>query len=537
MPTPQYTAMAMHSTSSSNDDGGSDEEGLLAPRPFTLGRTTTANNTTLSSRPIYGRRSKSFDPRINSRVRNEERVPMDVRIRSSSNNSHTNVTAVRSPNKTQRESRRRRSAKDGAGMSTYWSTKYDASGGGHQHDDGDQENNIDTLEVCKESLSPDVADYRQVISHNNDRDQVVGSRSKSSKRRLSYPDDKEEENDHPVDSTSASLPTKKTSDTKERDKVKRRRMKRNNVNDDENIRPNDDDEKNEENLSFIESTQQDEEQQYIPESKSKQRHLQQQQQRRRRRSTITIRTKSNNGNIVMPGSTKKSHNNIQKLRDFAKANNGTATQYKATYHTGTRPIQDKNVPTSTSSGGGGGSNNNNNMIQNGQLIIKETSVTNKGNKGGNSYTFEGWKLPGKKQRGTSIYDSTRPKLMEVSDVVSSAVLTTCAPYLIVDTTVLNDVDAARVRKFVKEAKSGQTPMEFFAGGDDDDEEDENDDESEGGGEGDEEALFGGSMVSEEDNGGKDVGRKVLGDKSNTAGRTQSKGIGELELVQCASTMS
>jgi hypothetical protein len=157
------------------------------------------------------------------------------------------------------------------------------------------------------------------------------------------------------------------------------------------------------------------------------------------------------------------------------------------------------------------------MIQNGQLIIKETSVTCKGNKGGNSYLFEGWKLPGSKQRDSSIYDSTRPKLMIGGSDDKSAVLTTCAPHFILDPT-LNVMDAARVRKFVMEAKSGQTPMEFFACGEDNtDDVDENE-----GGEG-EETLFGGSMVSEEEDGGEaDVARKVLGDKSNTAGHTSLK---------------
>ena len=489
--------MMHHSSSNSSDD-------LLAPsstiekktttnavaatlssRPFTLGRTTTAATTSL--RPIYGRRSKSYDPRLNSRIRNDQRVPMDVKIIPSS-----------------RRSRHRRSENN--------VTRQRSEAGTKQGDDRGSKNGH-VLQVCKESMSPDVADY-QVIRR--DHDQLIANQAKSSKRRLSYPteDDKDEGNDHPVHNYT-SQPAKKTTGSKKKDDrtkvVKRRRMKRN-VNDDENIRPNYHYDA-EENLSFTETTADEKEEHNIQQSnKSKHRHSStgRTNATTTTNNTITIRTKSKNGGIVIPST--KSH--IKELRDLAKANNGTATQYKATYHTGAKPIHDKNATGSGSSS----SSSSRMMIQVGQLIIKETSVTSKGNKGGNSYSFEGWKLPGSKQRDSSIYDSTRPKLYKSSAVL----LTTNAPHLIVDT-ALTTADADRVRQFVMEAESGQTPMEFFAC--------ENDiDEGEDGGEG-EEALFGGSMVSEEENeGGIDAGRKVLGDKSNTAGRTQLKGKGEYDIL-------
>lgn len=90
----------------------SDEDYLLAPSPKKTTTTTTlvaatsrpfklTTTATTSSRAIYGRHSRSFDPRLNSRVRNEQRVPMDVRIRS---HSHENVT-LRPSKKVQRGSR------------------------------------------------------------------------------------------------------------------------------------------------------------------------------------------------------------------------------------------------------------------------------------------------------------------------------------------------------------------------------------------------------------------------------------------------
>lgn len=509
MPSPQYTTMHPPATTSSNTNDSSEDLLASSPakktaltattvRPFTIGR-RSSTTTNKNGRPIYGRRSKSYDPRLNSRVTNEQRVPMDVRVVPSNfRGQQEDETKLRRSSKTVQQRSRRRSDKGAAGMST-WSTK----DGGRESDDDDdraKKNNHDiaaSLEVCEESMSPDVADYQEA---NKDcrRDNVVIGRSKSSsKRRLSFPDKEGDETDDRHDS----LPAKKTtSDKKERTKVVKRRRTKNTLNDDENIRPQHHARNNkteEENLSFTETVEQE---QPIPQSKTT---THRRSSVGTKATTITIHTKSKKGGIVLPRSSKSY---IKELRDLAKANNGTATQYKATYHSGSKPIIDKNC---TAVSGSSGSNN---MIQVGQLIIKETSVTLKGKKGGNSYLFEGWKLPGSKQRDSSIYDSTRPKLVGVDDSSSAVVLTTCAPHLIVDT-ALSVVDAARVRKFVMEAESGQTPMEFFAC----DDGDNGDDEGESGEVKD--ALFGGSVVSEEENErSRDDGRKVLGDRSNTAGR-------------------
>ncbi len=98
------------------------------------------------------------------------------------------------------------------------------------------------------------------------------------------------------------------------------------------------------------------------------------------------------------------------------------------------------------------------------------------------------------------------------DDSSAVVLTTCAPYLVVDT-ALSVEDAARVRKFVMEAKSGQTPMEYFA------RENDNNDNSEVENDEVNDAMFNGSVVSKEENERNvDDERKVLGDRSNTADR-------------------
>lgn len=441
-------------------------------------------------------------------------MPLDVRIiQSSSLLNRQENTLMMKEHSLEHEVRHRKRSEEtiaaAAGMrSTSWLSTKDCDRGASlvypNHDDED------ALELCKESMSPDVADYQIMERKREDDPKVVGGRSKSSKRRLSYTNQKEEENDHLLlHEHDVSLLTKKTS----REKNKRQRMKRNVNDDDENIRPNHHPQEEEENLSFTETSEQEE---HIQQSKSNQ---------RRRSSTgtkaiIAIQPKSKKGGVVIPST--KSY--IKELRDLAKKHNGTATQYKAAYHTGVKPIIDKNVVSAIAGSGRSSST----MIQVGQLIIKETSVTYKGNKGGNSYSFEGWKLPGSKQRDSSIYDSTRPKLI---DHALSAVLTTSAPYLIVDT-ALSTEDAARVRRFVMEAESGQTPMEFFACMDDNNSEDESDD-VEG-----EEALFGGSMVSEEEHErGVDQGRKVLGDRSNTADCTRLKDKGEYEtLLRCTRIM-
>src|SRR6056300_705120 len=89
MPSPT-TFQTTHHQSTSNNDSNKPINSLALssshhPRPFTIGRrtitTTTANNNNKNSRPIYGRRSKSYDTRLNAHVTNEERVPLDVNIR------------------------------------------------------------------------------------------------------------------------------------------------------------------------------------------------------------------------------------------------------------------------------------------------------------------------------------------------------------------------------------------------------------------------------------------------------------------------
>ena len=481
-------------------------------RPFTIGRrttTTTANNNK-NSRPIYGRRSKSYDTRLNATVTNEERVPLDVKIRHDDDGKYNQSPLTSLKKKDRRDDKRRSGSqeKDGARLRSTMSTTTT----GKQHDD---------LEVCQECLSPDIGAVAGNDA-NNDKDEKA---QKSSKRRLSYHDnDNDVVNHHAMKKMSGH-------EKRENKKVKRRRMR---LSDNENIRPNihdnannddeaDQEEKDEEeeNLSFTDSiiTHKD-----LHTSKSSK------AQRRRQSTTaltlgasntntITIRSKANattgNGNThIIRGSSQ-----IKDLREFAKMNNGTAMQYKATYHTGSKPIHDKNLV-------------GNNMIQPGQLIIKETSVTSNGNKGGNSYSFDQWKLPGSKRRDSSIYESTRPKLPssilggKSSGAAGAAVLSTCAPYLIVDT-ALSKVDADRVRKFVNDGTVGQTPSEFFAtfekydGVDDNHDEDEEDDDA---------LPFDGSIVSdEEDEVGckEEVERKVLGDRSNTTmGRKILKGKGE-----------
>ena len=525
MPSPTTFQTAHHQSTSNNVNSALTSS--HHNRPFTIGRRTITTNTAANnknSRPIYGRRSKSYDTRLNAHVTNEERIPLDVKIRhdDAKYNQSSPLTSLKKRDRRHERSRSGSQEKDGVRMMSAMTTTNSTTG--KQHDD---------LEVCQESLSPDIGAVAGAGNDaNNDKDVKA---QKSSKRRLSYHDNDNDVVNHHV--------MKKMSghENKLSKKVKRRRMR---LSDNENIRPNihgnanndeaDQEKENdeEENLSFTDSiiTHKD-----LHTSKSSK------AQGRRHfttaltvgasnTNTITIRSKANattgNGNTHIRGSSQ-----IKDLREFAKMNNGTAMQYKATYHTGSKPIHDKNFVGGTKNGSGGGGVNSN-MIQPGQLIIKETSVTSKGNKGGNSYSFDQWKLPGSKRRDSSIYESTRPKLRSSilggkSGGAAAAVLSTCAPYLIVDT-ALSKVDADRVRKFVRDGMVGQTPFEFFATACDkhDGDDDNRDDDEE-----DDDALpFDGSIVSdEEDEVGckEEVERKVLGDRSNTTmGRKILKGKGE-----------
>ena len=188
-----------HSTTSTSSNGS--DQDLLAPsppkkqslinitsRPFKPGRGGATNkNKNNNTRPIYGRRSKSYDPRLNSRVANEDRVPVNVRIIPENlmarEGEHSSKNEVRRQQRRQRRRGVQSDAVTGMRSSSWLSTKdYDrgASLVYPTHSDGE-----DTLEVCKESMSPDVADYHvKVVERKKSEDG-----SKSSKRRLSYPND------------------------------------------------------------------------------------------------------------------------------------------------------------------------------------------------------------------------------------------------------------------------------------------------------------------------------------------------------------
>ena len=90
-------------------------------------------------------------------------------------------------------------------------------------------------------------------------------------------------------------------------------------------------------------------------------------------------------------------------------------------------------------------------------------TNNNGNRGLSTSSFDHWKLPGDGKRESTVYASTRPILAEEGVDLSSPPSSRGGlhPWLTIDPS-LNEPDAMRVRQFLKEAKSGETPLEFFS---------------------------------------------------------------------------
>ncbi len=188
-----------------------------------------------------------------------------------------------------------------------------------------------------------------------------------------------------------------------------------------------------------------------------------------RRLKIGTNTHANkNENVCIPGFL-----TMKQLYEIAKDHGGMAIQYRALYHQGDAgPIVDKNFDTRRSASKKSDSHENakdgqSRFIKKGTLIIQSYYVNEKGNRGGSNFSFDHWKLPGQVKRGASIYDSTRPVLAEKGYDHSFFSFKTrngsasFRPFLALDPS-LSSRDVKRVKTFVEEAKSGDTPVKFFA---------------------------------------------------------------------------
>ena len=213
---------------------------------------------------------------------------------------------------------------------------------------------------------------------------------------------------------------------------------------------------------------------------------------------------------------------------MAKSNNGTAIQFYATNHSGDSILDKNNF---------GGGKTIKYTIDNGDLIIQQDCANVKGTYWTTKFGFRHWKLPGLRNRGVSMYDSGRPMLIgdedenEQLDDDKDFVLR--RPRLILDTS-LSTRHADMVRKFVKEARAGETPFDFFTeselsgdgeGQHDDDENVKNDDFGAIGGDGfgfNDDVLAFSDEKSEEEEQRRPTKRKALGDRSNTANQAQCK---------------
>ena len=177
------------------------------------------------------------------------------------------------------------------------------------------------------------------------------------------------------------------------------------------------------------------------------------------KKSIIVRTKSSSHNVHIPSGSNNNKLNQRELLKLAKSNNGTVIQYHATLHYGDS-ITDKNFSSSSSSSNKLSSTNDY-LIENGDLVIQQDCANVKGTYWTTKFGFRHWKLPGvRSSRGVSIYSSTRPILADDKDSGASGDKKKKRPLLTLDTSLSTQHDRL-VRRFVKEARAGQTPFDFF----------------------------------------------------------------------------
>jgi len=248
------------------------------------------------------------------------------------------------------------------------------------------------------------------------------------------------------------------------------------------------------------------------------------------KKSIIVRTKSSSHNVLHIPSGSNNKLNQRELLKLAKSNNGTVIQYHATLHYGDS-ITDKNFSSSGSSNKL--SSTNDYLIENGDLVIQQDCANVKGTYWTSKFGFRHWKLPGvRSSRGVSIYTSTRPILADDKGSGASDDKEKKRPLLTLDTSLSTQHDRL-VRRFVKEARAGQTPFDFFPENELDDDKEGDDwqckeeDEGDFGGGGDgfsfnDDGLAPSSDKSvkeeeeeEEEEDQRPAKRKAFGDRSNT----------------------
>ena len=246
------------------------------------------------------------------------------------------------------------------------------------------------------------------------------------------------------------------------------------------------------------------------------------QEQERCRSTILslVHTKSNGSNkhdtnTIQPTASTtttasgKPSSQRNQLLSMATRHQTTVVQYIATYHNG-KSILDKN-------------DEEHYIIDNGDLIIQQQYANAKGTYWSSKFSFRYWKLPGqRKVRDLSRYTtSARPVLVAATTDGCCAKSSNgeegiMQPRLVLDTN-LSSRDASLVHRFVKGAKSGMAPFEFFS---EDELErssatDQDEDDVDRG-----TLLFGFDASSEVETTSLEEERRALKDKSNTLERAR-----------------
>jgi len=131
------------------------------------------------------------------------------------------------------------------------------------------------------------------------------------------------------------------------------------------------------------------------------------------------------------------------LRNIATEYRGLAIQYRVCY--AEKELKD---------------NKTKKIIPRNTLIVQSRFVSEAGHKGGQSFCFLTWRIPGCIQRSTSIYDETRPHLW---DDTFKKQQRNAYPLIAVDED-MHEVVKLLVKIFLKEAVAGTSPLEFYADG-------------------------------------------------------------------------
>mmetsp|Transcript_20946 Transcript_20946/g.31578 ORF Transcript_20946/g.31578 Transcript_20946/m.31578 type:complete len:778 (-) Transcript_20946:330-2663(-) len=100
------------------------------------------------------------------------------------------------------------------------------------------------------------------------------------------------------------------------------------------------------------------------------------------------------------------------------------------------------------------------VIPKNTLIVQSRFVSEAGNRGGQSFSFLTWHMPGCNKRSKSIYNKTRPQLWDnaVQEQEKDAY-----PFVVVDES-MHEVVKILVKTFLNEALVGASPLDFYGDG-------------------------------------------------------------------------